>query len=37
MGFKLVHQKGSHMYLTDGIHKVTVPKHETIKKVLCLQ
>jgi len=31
-GFKIVHQKGSHIYLTDGKHKVTVPRHETIKK-----
>jgi predicted RNA binding protein YcfA (HicA-like mRNA interferase family) len=27
-----VHQKGSHIFLTDGKHKVTVPRHETIKK-----
>ncbi|MCJ7560907.1 type II toxin-antitoxin system HicA family toxin [Candidatus Bathyarchaeota archaeon] len=31
-GFKLVHQKGSHLYLTDGKHKITVPRHETIQK-----
>jgi len=31
-GFKIVHQKGSHIYLTDGKHKITVPRHETIKK-----
>jgi predicted RNA binding protein YcfA (HicA-like mRNA interferase family) len=27
-----VHQKGSHIYLTDGKHKITVPRHQTIKK-----
>jgi predicted RNA binding protein YcfA (HicA-like mRNA interferase family) len=31
-GFKLVHQKGSHMYLTDGEHRVTVPRHAVIRK-----
>ncbi|MCJ7763081.1 type II toxin-antitoxin system HicA family toxin [Candidatus Bathyarchaeota archaeon] len=31
-GFKIVHQKGSHIYLTDGKHKITVPRHETIQK-----
>jgi predicted RNA binding protein YcfA (HicA-like mRNA interferase family) len=31
-GFTIVHQKGSHIYLTDGKHKITVPRHETIKK-----
>ncbi len=31
-GFKVVHQKGSHMYLTDGTHKITVPRHKEIKK-----
>ncbi|PIU59264.1 hypothetical protein COS86_05165 [Candidatus Bathyarchaeota archaeon CG07_land_8_20_14_0_80_47_9] len=31
-GFKTVHQKGSHIFLTDGKHKITVPRHETIKK-----
>jgi predicted RNA binding protein YcfA (HicA-like mRNA interferase family) len=25
-------QTGSHMFLTDGIHKVTVPRHKEIKK-----
>ncbi|MGQ9642134.1 MAG: type II toxin-antitoxin system HicA family toxin [Candidatus Bathycorpusculaceae bacterium] len=29
-GFKIVHQKGSHTFLTDGKHKITVPRHETI-------
>jgi predicted RNA binding protein YcfA (HicA-like mRNA interferase family) len=24
--------KGSHIFLTDGKHKITVPRHETIKK-----
>jgi len=32
VGFKIVHQKGSHIYLTDGKHKITVPRHQTIKK-----
>jgi predicted RNA binding protein YcfA (HicA-like mRNA interferase family) len=27
-----VRQKGSHIFLTDGKHKVTVPCHEVIKK-----
>jgi len=31
-GFRTVHQKGSHVYLTDGKHRITVPRHETIKK-----
>jgi len=31
-GFKIVHQKGSHIYLTDGKRKVTVPRHESVKK-----
>jgi predicted RNA binding protein YcfA (HicA-like mRNA interferase family) len=31
-GFRLVYQKGSHMYLTDGKHKITVPRHEIIQK-----
>ncbi|WP_267900847.1 MULTISPECIES: type II toxin-antitoxin system HicA family toxin [Candidatus Korarchaeia] len=30
--FKVVHQRGSHMYLTDGKHKITVPKHDPIKR-----
>jgi predicted RNA binding protein YcfA (HicA-like mRNA interferase family) len=30
--FRAAHQKGSHIYLTDGKHKITVPRHETIKK-----
>jgi len=32
VGFKIVYQKGSHIYLTDGKHKITVPRHETIQK-----
>jgi predicted RNA binding protein YcfA (HicA-like mRNA interferase family) len=28
----MTHQRGSHIYLTDGKHKITVPRHETIKK-----
>ena len=31
-GFRAVHQKGSHIFLTDGKHRVTVPRHEPIKK-----
>jgi len=31
-GFKIVHQKGSHIYLTNGKRKVTVPRHDTVKK-----
>jgi predicted RNA binding protein YcfA (HicA-like mRNA interferase family) len=31
-GFKIVRQKGSHIFLTDGKHKVTVPRHALIKK-----
>jgi len=31
-GFKVVRQKGSHIFLTDGKHKVTVPRHVLIKK-----
>jgi predicted RNA binding protein YcfA (HicA-like mRNA interferase family) len=32
VGFKIVHQKGSHIFLTDSKHKITVPRHEIIKK-----
>jgi predicted RNA binding protein YcfA (HicA-like mRNA interferase family) len=31
-GFRIVHQRGSHIFLTDGKHKLTVPRHETIKR-----
>ncbi|MFB3888811.1 MAG: type II toxin-antitoxin system HicA family toxin [Candidatus Bathyarchaeia archaeon] len=31
-GFKIVHQRGSHVFLTDGTHKLTVPCHDPIKK-----
>jgi predicted RNA binding protein YcfA (HicA-like mRNA interferase family) len=31
-GFRIIHQKGSHIYLTDGKHKITVPRHETSQK-----
>ncbi|MGD0994314.1 MAG: type II toxin-antitoxin system HicA family toxin [Candidatus Bathyarchaeia archaeon] len=31
-GFKVVGQKGSHIFLTDGKHKLTVPRHDPIKK-----
>ncbi|MCJ7431166.1 type II toxin-antitoxin system HicA family toxin [Candidatus Bathyarchaeota archaeon] len=29
--FKIVHQKGSHIFLTDAKHKITI-RHENIKK-----
>jgi predicted RNA binding protein YcfA (HicA-like mRNA interferase family) len=31
-GFETVSQKGSHIFLTDGKHKLTVPRHDPIKK-----
>jgi predicted RNA binding protein YcfA (HicA-like mRNA interferase family) len=31
-GFKIVSQKGSHIFLTDGKHKLTVPRHDPVKK-----
>jgi predicted RNA binding protein YcfA (HicA-like mRNA interferase family) len=31
-GFRAVGQKGSHIFLTDGHHRLTVPRHEMIKK-----
>lgn len=31
-GFRIVHQRGSHLYLTDGKHKITVPRHDTIER-----
>jgi predicted RNA binding protein YcfA (HicA-like mRNA interferase family) len=31
-GFKIVSQKGSHIFLSDGKHKLTVPRHDPIKK-----
>ena len=31
-GFKVVHQRGSHIYLTDGEHKITVPRQRAIKR-----
>ena len=31
-GFKAVHQRGDHIYLTDEKHKITVPRHDPIKK-----
>ena len=31
-GFKVVHQRGSHIYLTDGEHRLTVPRHRAIKR-----
>jgi predicted RNA binding protein YcfA (HicA-like mRNA interferase family) len=30
--FKIVSQRGSHIFLTDGKHKLTVPRHDPIKK-----
>ena len=30
--FKVVSQRGSHIFLTDGKHKLTVPRHDPIKK-----
>jgi predicted RNA binding protein YcfA (HicA-like mRNA interferase family) len=32
VGFRIVHQRGSHLYLTDGKHKITVPRHDAIKR-----
>lgn len=31
-GFRVAGQKGSHIFLTDGKHKLTVPRHDPIKK-----
>lgn len=31
-GFRIASQKGSHIFLTDGKHKLTVPRHDPIKK-----
>jgi predicted RNA binding protein YcfA (HicA-like mRNA interferase family) len=31
-GFKIVSQKGSHIFLSDGKHKLTIPRHDPIKK-----
>jgi len=31
-GFRVVHRRGSHIYLTDGEHKLTVPRHGAIKR-----
>ncbi|MFH0748715.1 MAG: type II toxin-antitoxin system HicA family toxin [Candidatus Bathyarchaeota archaeon] len=30
--FKIVRQRGSHIFLTDGKRKVTIPRHDAIKK-----
>ena len=30
-GFKNIHQKGSHVYLSDGIHKISIPLHRELK------
>ena len=35
-GFKMVHRKGSHVYLTDGSHKISVPLHSELKKGLLI-
>lgn len=29
-GYQYKHGKGSHMFFSDGIHKVTVPRHDEI-------
>jgi len=31
-GFKVGGQKGSHTFLSDGTHKLTIPRHDPIKK-----
>ncbi|MEM4391535.1 MAG: type II toxin-antitoxin system HicA family toxin [Candidatus Nitrosotenuis sp.] len=31
-GFSQVGQTGSHIYMTDGAHKVTIPRHSEIAK-----
>ncbi|MBM5806019.1 MAG: type II toxin-antitoxin system HicA family toxin [Candidatus Verstraetearchaeota archaeon] len=31
-GFQVAGQRGSHIYLTDGRHKLTVPRHDQIKR-----
>jgi len=31
-GFWHTGQTGSHIFLTDGVHKVTIPRHKEIKK-----
>jgi len=38
-GFRVVHQKGSHIYLADQNkkHKVTVPRHDPIGKGLLME
>jgi predicted RNA binding protein YcfA (HicA-like mRNA interferase family) len=30
--FSVVGQKGSHIFITDGKHKLTVPRHDPLKK-----
>lgn len=32
VGFQVVSQKGSHIFLSDGKHKLTVPRHDPLKK-----
>ncbi|AIC16382.1 type II toxin-antitoxin system HicA family toxin [Nitrososphaera viennensis] len=30
LGYQYKHGKGSHMYFSDGVHNVTVPRHDEI-------
>jgi predicted RNA binding protein YcfA (HicA-like mRNA interferase family) len=30
LGYQYKHGKGSHMFFSDGIHKVSVPRHDEI-------
>lgn len=30
LGYRFKHGKGSHMFFSDGTHKVTVPRHDEI-------
>ena len=32
LGFEITHQRGDHIYLSDGTHKITVSKHNPVKK-----
>lgn len=36
-GFNPIHQRGSHIYVTDGKRLVTVPRHEEMKPGTLLQ
>ena len=31
LGYQYKHGKGSHMFFSDGIHKVAVPRHDEIR------